>query len=93
MIDSIIEVLAGIFPVGVGSRRGAGSKAYKRAWRIRQSTANAHQDVLVAELKRFSVPGAYGPPDSAPISVFLAAWRVGIPPKKLRSFIKSRCTN
>lgn len=86
MIETLIEFLSGIFPVGLPGRGRAAFKAYKSAWKTKESSGEEGVGVLIAELKKFSVPGAYGPTDSDKVSFLFDAWRNQVSPRKLRRF-------
>lgn len=70
-------------------RSQTAAAAYRAAWKSRETSGDASPELLLEEMKRRSVPGAYAPLDDRRLAVPLALWRAGVEPRAARRSIKA----
>ncbi|MFC5679616.1 hypothetical protein [Aeromicrobium endophyticum] len=90
LVDVLIEVAIALFePFDRSGRTSSLYTAYRAAWRRRIKDRDPDLGLLVAEMKRRSVPGAYDPLDSPRIAPAVEAWLSGTEPREARATLAS----
>ena len=88
LADVLIEVAIALFePFHRSGRTGSLYAAYRAAWKRRIKDRDPGVGLLVAEMKRRSVPGAYDPLDSPRIAPAVQAWLSGTEPRDARAIL------
>ena len=82
----LIEVAIALFePRHRSGRTGSLYAAYRAAWKRRIKDRDPDLVLLIAEMKRRSVPGAYDQLDSPRVAPAVHAWLSGIGPRDARA--------
>jgi hypothetical protein len=86
LADVLIDLMIALFePLDRSSSLYA---AYRAAWKKRISDSDPDLGLLVTQMKRRSVPGAYDSLDSPRIAPAVEAWLSGTRPRDARVAIK-----
>jgi hypothetical protein len=78
LADLLVDLL------GIFDRSNTLYAAYRAAWDKRLATGEASAELLSAELKVRSVPGAYDPADSPRVEPAFRAWTEGTTPREAK---------
>ncbi|ALX06012.1 hypothetical protein [Aeromicrobium erythreum] len=70
-------------------RSQTAAAAYRAAWKSRETSGDASPELLLEEMKRRSVPGAYAPLDDPRLAAPLALWQAGVEPRAARRSLKA----
>ncbi|WP_286691203.1 MULTISPECIES: hypothetical protein [unclassified Aeromicrobium] len=70
-------------------RSQTAAAAYRAAWKSRETSGDASPELLLEEMKRRSVPGAYAPLDDPRLAAPLALWQAGVEPRAAGRSLKA----